>query len=193
MIPNRLSVKFYIQNSNNVDLAAIKPIFYRWIQEHALEGLLIDVADYKHMADGPGIMLIGYEGDYTLDYRDLRHGVQYTRKKDRAEDLTALIQDTLRLATDAALKLAAEESVNLTFDFSEARIEFLDRLRYPNTAETLTALQDTLKAALDPLFGADATLEAANDDPRDVFAVRLKSPQAVDGTQIRDHLTLVQA
>jgi len=193
MIPNRLSVKFYIQNPQTLDLAAVKPVFYRWIQEHALEGLLIDVADYKHVAAGPGLMLIGHEGDYAIDSRDSRPGVQYTRKQAKGDDLAALLRQAFRLAADAALKLIAEDTVNITVDFSEARIEFLDRLHYPNTPETLASLQETLQAFATPIFGDDVTFESANNDGRDVFALRLKAQQVIDGTKLREQIAPVNA
>ena len=50
-----------------VDLAAAIPVFHRWIQEGACEELLIDVADYRHVPAGPGVVLIGHEANYSLD------------------------------------------------------------------------------------------------------------------------------
>ena len=48
----------------DVDPEAFVPVFHDWIRRGAVEGLLIDVARYGHVHHGPGIMLVGHEGDY---------------------------------------------------------------------------------------------------------------------------------
>ena len=42
-------------------------VFHAWIQKGAVEGLLLDVADYQHIQDGPGMILIGDQVDYAFD------------------------------------------------------------------------------------------------------------------------------
>ena len=80
-IPQRIKVKYFVQEPAAVDLPAFIPVFHHWIQEHRVEGLLIDVADYKHMQNGPGIVLIGHEADYALDLAGGRPGLIYDRKR----------------------------------------------------------------------------------------------------------------
>lgn len=71
--PKRLSVKLFANNPKVVEAKAFGPIFQGWIQRNAIENeLLIDVVDYKHVHHGPGIILIGYEGDYAYDSIDGR-------------------------------------------------------------------------------------------------------------------------
>ena len=36
-------------------------------REHAFDELMIDVADYKHVKHGPGVVLVGDANDYYLD------------------------------------------------------------------------------------------------------------------------------
>lgn len=75
-----INIKFYIENPETVSLAEYSAVFNFWIQEQRLDELLIDVADYLHVHNGPGIMLIGYEADYSLDNRAGRLGLLYNRK-----------------------------------------------------------------------------------------------------------------
>ena len=82
MISQRISVKFFVSEPDAVHLPAFIPVFHRWIQDHAVEGLLIDVADYKHVPEGPGILLIGHEGDYSIDMAKGRPGLLYSRKRE---------------------------------------------------------------------------------------------------------------
>ncbi len=45
------------------------PLFHRWIQEQAIDGhLLIDVHDYSHIQQGPGILLVGARRQFQHRY-----------------------------------------------------------------------------------------------------------------------------
>ena len=63
----RIGAKLYAGNPDVIDLAAYVPIFHGWIQCKILDGVPIDVADYAHVPDGPGVMLIGHEADRSID------------------------------------------------------------------------------------------------------------------------------
>ena len=181
MIPRRISLKFYATGAESVELDALIPIFHRWIQRHTLEGHLLDVADYKHVVDGPGILLIGHETDYAYDLSEGRPGLLVTRKRDLHDTLADALSDIFRLTIATARKLSAEKSLDgLKFDFSEARIAFLDRLSAPNTPETFEAVREDLRAFLADFYGVeDLSLEVAYDDPREPFAVRVRVPEPV--------------
>jgi len=43
------------------------PVFHRWIQERSLDELMVDVADYTHVPDGPGVVLVCHDAIYSLD------------------------------------------------------------------------------------------------------------------------------
>ncbi len=78
--------------------------------------MLIDVADYKHVQDGPGILIIGHEGDYALDQENGRSGLLYTRKREwPTPDFKERLQLVISLAVQAAQILAADETLNLNF------------------------------------------------------------------------------
>ena len=96
----RIQVKYFVKNPDVVDLPAIVPIFHTWIQKASLEGLLIDVADYKHVHEGPGIVLIGHEGDYAMDMGSGRPGLLYIRKRKEKinGDLREQLRSSIRLA-----------------------------------------------------------------------------------------------
>ena len=76
-----INIKFYLENPQTVNLADFAAVFNTWIQAQRLEELLIDVADYLHVHNGPGIMLIGHEADYSLDNRLRKLGLLYNRKE----------------------------------------------------------------------------------------------------------------
>src|SRR5215213_8671932 len=97
-----INIKFYLENPEAVHLADYAAVFNSWIQNHVLEELLIDVADYLHVHNGPGIMLIGHEADYSLDQRAGRLGLLYNRK----EPIEGGTQEKLAQAVRAALTVA---------------------------------------------------------------------------------------
>ena len=180
MQPKRFSVKYFVDggaasSALNFDLDVLTPIFQRWIQEHSVEGLLIDVADYKHVLNGPGILLIGHEADYSFDLKGGLPGILYTRKRDLLGAFSEDLATALRLLTDAARKLESEPAVNgLRFGYDEVIVSFLDRLETPNTPEAFDSVSDELHAAASALFGSDSVqVESIETDPRKVLTVRL--------------------
>src|SRR5579871_4797500 len=101
MIPFRLQLKFFAADPAAVDLSKFTGIFQRWIQQKPLDDMLIDVADYRHVFEGPGIVLIGHESDYALDVSKGRPGLLFTRKRQRDADLHAQLRNSFRLALAA--------------------------------------------------------------------------------------------
>src|SRR5919205_421212 len=93
-----INIKFFLRNPETATLADYAAVFNSWIQTQRLEELLIDVADYLHVHNGPGIMLIGHDADYSLDNRAGRLGLLYNRK----EQLECTNQEKLIQAARAA-------------------------------------------------------------------------------------------
>lgn len=67
MIPNKLQLKVYAPALDAGLVSKVVPIFHRWITERALDEILVDVADYRHVFQGPGLTLIGHESTYHID------------------------------------------------------------------------------------------------------------------------------
>lgn len=166
--PKRLSIKFFANNPEVVEAEAFVPIFQAWIQRDVIKDeLLVDVVDYKHVHHGPGIILIGYESDYAYDYADGRAGLQYTIKQNESETL----EDTLTLALARLLHakdiLQAEANANnLTLASNEFQISILDRLNYPQTQETVEALQEVFNAHFQNSSNEIVSIELTEDSPQ---------------------------
>jgi len=186
MVPKRLSVKLFAANPEVVEPDAFMPVFQRWIQRHTVEGLLIDVADYKHVPDGPGMVLIGHEGDYSYTYSDGRPGIQYVRKITSGGDLAANVATAFRLAIQAAQALEAEKRLGgLKFRYDEAEIALIDRLRAPNTPETWGSVRADLEPSLAALYGdAAVVLTLLHADPRDLLTIGLKAAGPVTAAEL---------
>ena len=193
MTPKRLSAKFFVTQSPDINLPDFLPVFQRWIQRDAVEGMLIDVVDYAHVHHGPGVILIGDEADYSLDLAEGRPGVLYTRKRAMPPALQDALQTAVRLALTAAQQLEQETTLkNLSFDYSEIQLKFLDRLNAPNTAETFEALKAELQAFADSLYDG-AEIVRADGDSREALTITIKSPAPVEAETLAQRLREVIA
>ena len=172
IVPKRLGVKFSLKQQPTLQPEDILPIFQRWIQEHAIEGMLIDVIDYKHVPDGPGIVLIADEFDLAYDLSDGEFGLYYVRKRELPETMAPALRLAISRTLSAARALEAEAPGDIVFDFKSAKVSFLDRIHYRNEPEVFEALQDTLNQTLSEIFGADVLITRMYGDPRAIFALR---------------------
>jgi hypothetical protein len=153
-----INVKLFVREPEKVRLEAVVPVFHSWIQGQIFDELLLDVADYSHVPDGPGVVLIGHEADYSLDNTDGRLGVRYNRKAPLAGRNRDRLLQAARGALNAFQRL--EQDLNVSFNNRELEIIFNDRLLTPNTEETRKASEPDLKEFLHQLFqGAGYSLK----------------------------------
>ena len=79
----KFGVKLFLNTNVSYKSKDFIPVFHSWIQNKAVEDhLLIDVADYSHIQDGPGVMLVAHEGNFSLDQESQQPGIMYMRKTD---------------------------------------------------------------------------------------------------------------
>lgn len=171
-VPKRLGVKFNLKQAPSLQPEDILPIFQRWIQERRLEGMLIDVIDYKHVPEGPGVVLIADEVDIAYDLMDGQTGLHYIRKRRLPGDLGDALRLVIRGAAAAAKALEEEAPGDIVFDYSCAKISFLDRGQYRNTPEVYEGSRAALTELLGDIFGAPVSVSRFYDDPRAVHALR---------------------
>ena len=178
-VPKRLGVKFSLKQAPRLQPADILPIFQRWIQQHAIEGMLIDVIDYKHVHQAPSLILIGDELDCAWDLTDGETGLYYIRKRALPASLPDALRLVFRLALAAVRRLQDDSGGELQFDCATAKISFLDRQHYRNQPAVFAALQPELTAFLSRLYAGEVELTQFYEDPRQIFAVRCTVRQPV--------------
>src|SRR5262249_45398135 len=178
MNPLRLSIKIHAARPIPRDeLHPFIGVFHRFIQEAAVPGLLVDVADYAHVPDGPGVMLIGHDVDYGIDLGGGRAGLLTTRKRAGDDGLAELFRDTLAKALAAARAIEADPSVSVRFATDSLDIAFPDRRTAPNTAQAFELVSKELAPVARALFGEAAQFaNIAGDDPRRMLALRVSGP-----------------
>jgi hypothetical protein len=186
-----VNVKFYVENPETIKLADYAAVFNTWIQKQRLEELLIDVADYLHVHNGPGIMLIGHEADYSLDNRAGRLGLLYNRK----EQIEGTTEEKLAQAVRAALNAAQilEKENRMKFNGSEVQIIVNDRLLVPNSTETFAALEAEFKSFFDQLYSGAGYSLTHNKDRRERFTVNVKTESKFDVDTLLNNLSVETA
>jgi hypothetical protein len=128
------------------------PVFHDWIKHHKLPELLIDVANYAHVPKGPGVALIGNDGDYFVDDADGRAGLLYSRKRE-APPPEGRLPDAFRRVLNAAALLEKSFEGKLRFRTDELLFRINDRLAAPAGEATFAALRPELDAHCAKLFG----------------------------------------
>ena len=169
-------VKIFARESASLDLGDAIPVFHRWIQDRLWPELLIDVADYRHVPNGPGVMLIGHEANYSLDNTKGRLGLLYSRKQ-----AGGAAQENLKQAYDAAMaacqRLEQEPAFSgkLKFNAGECEISINDRLLAPNQEETYLALKPEFDRFFTGIWGPNTYAVERQGEPRELFCVSVKA------------------
>jgi len=180
MTLQHVNVKLLVKNPAEANLEPLIPIFHGWIQEQVFEELLLDVADYRHVPAGPGVMLIGLQADYSVDNTDDRLGVRYNRKAGADGSNQDRLQQAARAALTAFQRLEADPRLGgkLRFSGQELEVFINDRILAPNDAETRQAADSEFQSFAKKLFqGSDYSLTCGNE-PRRLFGATLKASRS---------------
>jgi len=162
-----INVKVFVTPDSQIDLADAVGVFHRWIKDGLCPEMLIDVAEYRHVPAGPGVLLIGHEANYSLDEREHRLGLLYNRKDALDGTFQSRLAQAHWAALDACDRLEKEPvfAGKLRFDRSALEVFINDRLLAPNTEETWQALKPELEQ-----YFPGARIERRGE-PRDLFRV----------------------
>ena len=175
MNAQKLAVKLFLQDPSQAHGIKLLPVFQQWIQFHAMEDhLMIDVADYDHVPDGPGTVLVSHEANLYVDHLNGRPGLTYQRKQPLPGPFGDRLAAVFRHALLAAARL--EQNPGLKFRTDEIGFRIADRLLAPNTAETFDAVRLDLEAFSLKLFGPQASINIQhNPTPHGLFEVTIQS------------------
>ena len=176
-----INVKLLLKDPQDLDLDPVIPVFHSWIQGQVCEELLLDVADYRHVHGGPGIVLIGHEADYSLDHTDNRWGVRYNRKATLTGSNQKKLDQVARAALAASQRLQEDIRLDgkLSFNGHDIEIFVNDRLLAPNREQTRQTLQPDFYAFAEKLFGGSDYSLSFGEDPRRLLTVFLKAARPI--------------
>ena len=181
-----VNLKLHLEPSGVVDLEPLIPIFHDWVREQSCEETLVDVADYRHVPAGPGILLVGHEADYSLDWSDDRLGVRYNRKARLGGANRDRFRQALRAVLTTCRKLEEDGRLEGKLGFESRAFELgvNDRLLAPNSQETYASLGPEIRCFCDGLFGRNNYSATHQSDPRRRFAVLVQTPHPMDRSDL---------
>ena len=174
----KIAVKFYVRDSSFLTADEFVHVFHSWIQQQAVaDHTLIDVADYSHVKDGPGTVLVAHEANFYADRFDGRLGLTYSRKQPGGKTLKERLHQAIAAALEACARLESDPRLEgrIKFNTDELLVTLNDRLNAPNTRETFAAIEPELRGVLSEFFGAGPINLEHEASERALFAVRARS------------------
>jgi hypothetical protein len=187
----RLGIKLFAADGAAVAPREVVPIFHRWIQTSAVDGqMLIDVADYAHVPDGPGIVLVAHEGNLSLQFAHGRTALTYMRKQPLDGGLDDRLRAIARTAVTACRLLEDDPAIGSRLHFRGDELVVLcnDRLIAPNTAAAREALQPAVERWLGSVYGSAACRVSGETDERERLQVRAAATQSLTLRQLAERL-----
>ncbi len=178
MDSSKLIFKLFLENPDALKPGEIVPVFHSFIQQKAVpDHLLIDVADYEHVPNGPGTLLVSHEANIHLDNDQTRPGLMYVRKQPLKGDLKDRIRATLRYTLEVAHRLEQHPALGgrVRFGTHEMLFRINDRLHGPNTPATFDAVRPALEEVLAEAYPIATVALDYTHAPQELFEVRAKS------------------
>lgn len=184
----KLNVKFFVADSKRVPVETFIHIFNSWIQ--ASDGEYYDIADYSHLHDGPGVLLIAHEANISMDNSGDRLGLLYNRKQVLSGGSEEKLQFVFKVALEFCRRIEDEPSLKerLKFRGNEALFLINDRRMAPNSEETFREVRPELEKLAGKLYGrSEFTLEH-NPDPRERLSVHIRTPRVFEVGTLLENL-----
>ncbi len=186
----KYELKFFLDDPSGVELEEFIPVFHDWIQTQQLAELLIDVADYRHVPHGPGVVLVAHDAHYAMDLAEGRLGLLYSRRRETHPSRGAIqgVADRLRSVWHCALtacqRLEAHPVLHgrLQFRGNELLLRCNDRLQAPNTPAAYDELCQYLEPFLATLYpGQRVEVEHVSENTsRLTVGIKVAEPLDVD-------------
>lgn len=188
---NRVGVKFPVRpETGTVDLEPFIGLFHDLIREQALPGLLIDVADYRHVPEGPGVIVIGHDVDFGIDLQGGRAGLLVLEKRCGESEAADSVRRAVARGLEAAVTIG--ERSGLSFGTDALEVLAFDRIVAANDVGAADALSRELTPVFRDLHG-DVKHELSRthaDDPRKPLALLVRAPEALSPAELRGRLRL---
>jgi hypothetical protein len=184
----KYELKLFLNDASGVELEEFIPVFHDWIQTQQLAELLIDVADYRHVPQGSGVVLIAHDAHYGMDLTDARLGLLYSRRRETHPSRGAIqsVEDRLKSVWHCALTacqcLEAHPVLHgrLQFRGNELLLRCNDRLRAPNTTAAYAELCQHLEPFLATLYPGQRVEVEHIHEHTSRLTVTIKVPEPPD-------------
>lgn len=158
-----IAFKVFVDGELSADWEQFINVFHTWVASQSMPEMMIDVADYRHVPNGPGVVMTGHEADYYMDNTGGEPGLRFVCKV----QVDGSNEDRIKAAFDAASSAAARlesEISGLKFSRTNFEISINDRAFAPNNEATRDFLKNELGTILSSILGHDAELTIQKDE-----------------------------
>lgn len=174
-----LNVKILVEGELKIDFERVIEVFHAWVAEQQMPEMLIDVADYRHVPDGPGVVLVGLECDYAMDHSGDGFGLLFNRKGPLEGNNQDRIEHSLKRCAQACSMLESEFE-SLKFSRKQLILTVNDRALAPNTDESREQCRSIFVASLQKVLGeGDIQLEF-DEEPRNRLGAKVTLENPID-------------
>ena len=184
----RIHVKLLADAQPDLGLDPFLAIFGRWRQDKSHPSQWIDLADYAHMAKGPGILLVGKQGNFSANRDDPGLGLLYAGKAgfEGSEEERVLEAFRRCLELTQAVLEEPEYPTGLKLEPGSWELFINDRLNFPNNEATDAVLRSSIETALNTLFGVGGYTLARDGDPQRRYAFSIRAATSGDLAELLD-------
>ena len=180
----QIDVKFFARDGADIESLVFVGVLQRFIQEHTVPGVLVDVADYSHMHHGPGVILIGHEANISIDYAEGRMGLRYRYRKIVEDSFQDALRTALTGALTACVELERDADLKgrLVFAGDAVQIAANDRLNAPQDAALGENFVEDIRTVLSSFYSDPATVTLCDADSRERLTVEVSGDESTVST-----------
>jgi len=157
-----IAFKVFVEGDLTVDWEQFINVFHTWVAGQSMPEMMIDVADYRHVPNGPGVVMTGHEADYYMDNTGGEPGLRYVCKVKVDGSNEDRLKAAFAAASSACARLESELS-DLKFSRTNFELTINDRAVAPNDEPTRSFLESDLPGLLNSVLGGDVKLEIQQD------------------------------
>jgi hypothetical protein len=188
----KINVKVFTEEPNQVPLTDFIDVFHGWIQ--ASDGVYHDVADYSHMRAGPGIVLVADAANVSIDETGNRRGLLYSQKRKLGGSNLEKLSTVLRSALENCQRLEQEPALHGKLRFAGNQVQILlnDRLTAPNTLEAFEKIRPEIDFLARCLYAStNFALSWNAKDPRQRLSVTISTPLTIEIKTLMNNLQTI--
>lgn len=175
-----IAFKIFVDGELSADWEQFINVFHGWVAAQSMPEMMIDVADYRHVPNGPGVIMVGNEADYYMDNTGGNPGLRYVCKVKKDADNQTQVKEAFSAAAAACARLEAEVA-GLKFSRTAFEVTINDRGFAPNNDETRASLASELPGILAAVLGGEANVEL-QQDPRKLAGALVTASSPVELT-----------
>lgn len=189
MNSSRINFKVFMDQGAEVPTETWFEVFNTWIPAPEND-VLVDVADYRHVKNGPHTILVGHFANYALDTTEGRFGFLYARKRGLNGSLSGNLEEVITSGLRACKRLDEDDTLSgkVRFNGESIQIALTDRTDVDNNDQSFEALKGELTPILDRLYpGADYEI-SGTEDSRKALTANIKVSGSFSPTQLLENL-----